>query len=388
MNLRITCECGKFLRVDEKHIGKKVRCPSCRRVIAVEATPPETARAPERRPPMESPQPTGVRSARPGANSPDPPPPTTPPPSPAVGPAARPTSLLSGRFTLLGVAFVGLIVGLAIGWFSGRASLGDELTGLNDSVNSCTGERTNLASNLDMQVTQLEELTATLGEVRSAAADAVAQHKNENKQAETRIRQLENVVQTKSDELTAAQKALVTAKQREEELQASVKLLKEENSELKQTPRYFFDIAAVAESGADSDEKDAEAIEKYAVIVQKFPTDPLAKEAEKRIAAVKRRIADRAEALINAQAEVVRLIAVCEKEERRAEKISDDSLRFDRVGNLDMNRAMAGERKSKKHHIKARKAIDKVLELLENVPDPDGKLRARADRCDPPRYDW
>src|SRR5260221_388738 len=55
MAISVECECGKTLKIDEKHRGKKAKCPACGSVVlveeketAVQAEKPKKRAAPDR----------------------------------------------------------------------------------------------------------------------------------------------------------------------------------------------------------------------------------------------------------------------------------------------------------------------------------------------------
>lgn len=96
MNIDFSCpHCGRELRADALHIGRKVRCPDCATLIAVPA-PPAKIEEPVAelevvewaRPPVPEP-PKPAKKPRPQRHSVQPPAPPAPPPaSPPIQPAA------------------------------------------------------------------------------------------------------------------------------------------------------------------------------------------------------------------------------------------------------------------------------------------------------------
>jgi len=130
----------------------------------------------------------------------------------------------------------------------------------------------------------------------------------------------------------ARAEAAVCDAQRNEAL-AVVARLEAENSILKLPPRYYFDQAVAATKDAettntDDADADATAIAKFDEVVQRFASDPLAKEAARKIADLRKRIADRSASLRRAQAAVARLIETCRQAALAARQTELDSVRF------------------------------------------------------------
>lgn len=168
-----------------------------------------------------------------------------------------------------------------------------------------------------------------------------------------------------------------------EELEASkaaLAALKEENKQLKQTAHFAFQ-GAISLTGSNSDEGDAKAIEAFQVVIDRFPTDPLASVAKTKTAELNKAIKQRAAALMATQAKVRKLIKTCQAQTAKEIRISRDSLVFNSNNQINMNRAMAGERRAEKHRRAAEKAKEKAEELLKSVPDPDGRLAEALEKC-------
>jgi len=55
MAITLKCSCGKTLKVDEKHRGKKAKCPACGNTLLVEGQDTDTA--------VQTEEPTKLRAA-------------------------------------------------------------------------------------------------------------------------------------------------------------------------------------------------------------------------------------------------------------------------------------------------------------------------------------
>lgn len=176
-------------------------------------------------------------------------------------------------------------------------------------------------------------------------------------------------------QLDAAQKEIGT-------LKAALVTVQEENTELKQTPRFFFDAAIAKMAASDSDGGDEAAIAAFQQLVDRFPGDSLVQEASKKISELKGRIATRARELAKAQTKVRQLIASCKSNARSAKIAEESGLVFNRYNQLNLNAAIASSRRSDAFRKKAEAAKEKAEELLKIVPDPDGKLREQVQKCD------
>lgn len=175
---------------------------------------------------------------------------------------------------------------------------------------------------------------------------------------------------------------LATARSEIESVRSALAASQAEVKKLKQTARYFFDVAVSEMSASDDDAGDNDAIKAFQEVIDRFPGDLLAAEAHRKTEALQQRISGRAKALTKAQSKVRRLIKICQSSARKAERISEGGLRFNAYNQIDMNQAMASERRAEPLRKKAQKAKEQAEELLETVPDPDGKLKALVEDCD------
>jgi hypothetical protein len=185
---------------------------------------------------------------------------------------------------------------------------------------------------------------------------------------------------------TEQQLASSTEKQRAAEESAKtqaerVKTLEAELSSLKQTAQYTFDQGTRA-AVDETDEGDRAAIAKMEEVIDRWPTDPLAEEARKRIEDYQKRTKKRADALLKEQEEVRQQIKRCEAATAGIKASQDKSMVFDEQGELDVTAALAGTRKQEALKKAAAKAKARAKELLQTVADPDGALGKAAEICD------
>ena len=209
-----------------------------------------------------------------------------------------------------------------------------------------------------------------------------AKARDEARAAVTRLEQ-EKVVM--SADLQRQREAVAAAQRQVAELTERVRAVEAQNQQLRQTPRAYFDRAVDAETRAttaNTDDADRAAITAFREVATRFPEDSLAATAAARAAALERRITDRAAALRDAQAAVVRLIATCRRETAAASAAERNSIRFDGYQQLDMNTAMAGSRRAEGHTRAATAAKERATALLVGVPDPGNTLRDQINGCD------
>jgi len=189
------------------------------------------------------------------------------------------------------------------------------------------------------------------------------------------------VVQTRAEcdpvkaELDAAQKEIGT-------LKTTLAAVQEENTKLKQTPRYYYDLALAEMAASETDDGDIKAIAAFQHIIDRFPGDPLIAEAQKKIKELQGRIDGRAKALAKAQSEVRRLISICQSNSRTAAGIHHRGLRFNAYNQMDMNLALDSAERAAVYEKRSTEAKEKAEELLKTVPDPDGSLMEKLRRCD------
>ena len=162
--------------------------------------------------------------------------------------------------------------------------------------------------------------------------------------------------------------------------------LKKEVEDLKRTASYEFASATEAMQSSKDDAGDQKAIALFQAVASKYPNDPLAATAQERIEELKAKIQQRAEALVKAQKEVKKQIAICKKESARSRKIEENGMVFNQWGKLNMNVAMRASRRSRPHEKKAKQAKTRAWELLKIVPDPDGSLEEAVSRCSSEEY--
>lgn len=183
----------------------------------------------------------------------------------------------------------------------------------------------------------------------------------------------------------AKSNAVTVAKENEEALavvNATIATLQAENLQLKRTPQFYFDQAVAAMASSDTDDGDTEAMAAFQQVIDRFPQNLMALEAQKKIADLNSRIAGRARALAKAQAEVRRLIQVCRSNARSAAATRREGLRFNAFNQVDMNVAMDASRRADPLEKRATKAKEGAGNLLNAALDPDGQLKRQIETCD------
>jgi hypothetical protein len=186
------------------------------------------------------------------------------------------------------------------------------------------------------------------------------------------------------DMLAAAIKQQDEAKSALAKAEAQVKQLQEENQQLKETPRFFFDQAVSEMKNAESantDKADRAAVTRFQEVVSRFPEDPLAQAATENISKLNKRISERDLAIQKAQVGVLRLVKTCHDATATVQRISDnDMLTADRFNRLAINTSALLE--SSRYERAAERAKEKAQALLQGVPDPDKTLAQQVDSCD------
>ena len=153
---------------------------------------------------------------------------------------------------------------------------------------------------------------------------------------------------------------------------------------LKNTPRFYFVQAAKdLESArkANEDEADRLAIAKFQTVVDRFPTDVLAKAAKRRIAELEGRISDRALETKRTQAEVWRLTQICHDAYLTVRSISTKYYHLTASGQWDLHAQEMEDREEAPYRQPGDKAQRQADKLRLTVPDPDGALAKRAENC-------
>jgi hypothetical protein len=155
-----------------------------------------------------------------------------------------------------------------------------------------------------------------------------------------------------------------------------------ENQRLTQKPQNLFDAAVIKMNAGKDNFADQEAMLAFQAVADRFPLDPLAETAAQRIEEIEERIAARDKKLAEDQSEVRKLIETCRNSSKGGRKARDAALRFNAANNIDMNAAMAGERRAATLEKKAKKAKEQATELINSVPDPGGTLKKELQACD------
>ena len=184
--------------------------------------------------------------------------------------------------------------------------------------------------------------------------------------------------------LAAAIKQRDEAKSALAKAEAQVKQLQEENQQLKETPRFFFDQAVTEMKNAEStntDEADRAAAARFQEIASRFPDDPLTQAATENIGKLNKWINERDLSIQKAQAGVLRLIKTCHDAAATGRHIMDNNgLTTDAFNRLAVNSSALLE--SSRYQRAAGRAKEKAQALSQGVPDPDGTLSQKVDSCD------
>jgi hypothetical protein len=154
-----------------------------------------------------------------------------------------------------------------------------------------------------------------------------------------------------------------------------------EIAKLQETAQYGYEHA-LGVAGSNTDGDDQSAITELQGVAERYPSDPLMPSVKAKIKEFQRRITKRAADLQAAQAQVRSLIATCQSNAASAKTAGSDSIVFNMFGQIDMNSAMAGSRRSDAYKKRADAAKEKATELVKTVPDTNGSLAEAVEKCD------
>ena len=184
------------------------------------------------------------------------------------------------------------------------------------------------------------------------------------------------------DDLAKEKQALDLARADLVKAKAELAAVQQENVKLKQTARFFFDQAVSKMAASKTDAGDQDATAAFNVVVDRFPSDSLAADAKTKVAELAARVTGRAKALVQAQADVRKLIQVCTSNAHQGQRISREGLVFNENNNINLNNALGASDRAHPYEKRAQAAKEKAELLLKGVPDPDGKLADQLRRCD------